>query len=262
MVLYKKTSMINIVIPMAGNGIRFLTHGITKPKQYADINGKPMFLRVMENLNLPDARFILIARSEHIQSEINLVQEIEQRYNAKFITIDKKTEGTACTALFAREEINNDVPLLIGMSDQIIDFHLNDFINDCSNKNLDGHILCFTDKSRSLTRSFAKTDESGLVTLVKEKEAISDLATAGVYFFAKGKDFVNGAIDMIINNDRVNNEFYSAPVYNYLISSNKRIGTFSIESKQMHHLTTQADFEFYIQQSARKKSVNMLNETT
>ena len=50
-----------------------------------------------------------------------------------------------------------------------------------------------------------------------KKEAISKFATVGIYMFNKGSDFVDGAIDMIINNDRVNNEFYTCPVYNFLI---------------------------------------------
>lgn len=40
--------------------------------------------------------------------------------------------------------------------------------------------------------------------------------------FSRGEDFVNGAIDMIIENDRVNNEFYTCPVYNYIIKENKK----------------------------------------
>ena len=68
-----------------------------------------------------------------------------------------------------------------------------------------------------------------MVIQVKEKKAISKYATVGIYMFRKGSDFVNGAIDMIINNDRVNNEFYTCPVYNYLISKNMNIGIFNID---------------------------------
>jgi NDP-sugar pyrophosphorylase family protein len=238
--------MINIVIPMAGLGSRFSDAGYKKPKPFIDIDGKPMIVRVMENLSCPDARFILIARKDHIQSELLLVRRIEKEYNAKFISIDKITEGTACTVLFAREEINNDYPLLIANSDQIVDIRMSDFIDDCFRRNLDGHILCFDDIELNPKWSFAKVDDSGYVVQVKEKEAISNLATVGIYFFSKGKDFVNGAIDMIINNDRVKNEFYTCPVYNYLISKNMRIGTYCIDFYQMHGLGTPEDLKLYI----------------
>ena len=64
--------MINIVIPMAGKGSRFAKSGYEKPKPFIDVNGKPMIVRVLENLSYLDARYILIARREHIEKEMNI----------------------------------------------------------------------------------------------------------------------------------------------------------------------------------------------
>lgn len=247
--------MINIVIPMAGEGSRFVKAGFEKPKPFIDVNGKPMIVRVIENLNYPGARFILIARKEHIASEIDLVKEIEKNHNAKFITIDKLTEGTACTVLFARNEINNDIPLLIANSDQIVDIEMKEFINDSLEKKLEGHILCFEDKEFDPKWSFVKINDTGHATQVKEKEAISNLATVGIYFFSKGHYFVDSAIDMIINNDRVRNEFYTCPVYNYLISQNKKIGTYSIKINQMHGIGTPEDLKLYLATSINNNNI-------
>jgi dTDP-glucose pyrophosphorylase len=90
-------------------------------------------------------------------------------------------------------------------------------------------------------------NDSGLVEEVKEKDPISKYATVGLYYFSEGKFFVNGAIDMILAKDRVNNEFYSCPVYNYLISDNKKIGIYNIESEQMHGLGTPEDLNAFIE---------------
>ncbi len=57
---------------------------------------------------------------------------------------------------------------------------------------------------------------------------------------------MNGAIDMIINNDRVNNEFYTCPVYNYLIKDGKKIGIYNISFNQMHGLGTPDDLKKYL----------------
>ena len=238
--------MINIVIPMAGLGSRFSEAGFKKPKPFIDVDGKPMIVKVIENLRYPEARYILIARKEHVLQEKTLVKEIEQNYNATFITIDRLTEGTACTVLFARKYINNNEPLLIANSDQVVDINMETYIDDCFNKNLDGSILCFKDLELNPKWSFAKTNSIGLVTKVKEKEVISDLATVGIYLFTKGKYFVDGAIDMIIANDRVNNEFYTCPVYNYIILNNKKIDTFSIDFDQMNSLGTPQDLAIFL----------------
>lgn len=238
--------MINIVIPMAGEGSRFSKAGYKKPKPFIDVNGIPMIERVIKNLQLSNCRFILIAREDHINKEKELVKELEEKYNAKFISISKLTEGTACTVLYARKYINNDQPLLIANSDQIVDINIENFINDCKERSLDGSILTFEDAERNPKWSFAKIGDSGLVTEVKEKEAISKYATVGIYLFSKGSDFVNATIDMIIENERVNNEFYTCPTYNYAIAENKKIGIFNIDYKSMHGIGTPEDLNLYL----------------
>ncbi len=238
--------MINVVIPMAGEGSRFVKGGYRTPKPFIDVLGKPMIVRVMENLNIPNANFILIVREEHMLQEAELVEKIKKNYKAVFIPISKLTEGTACTVLYARKYINNEVPLLIANSDQIVDININDYINNSKERDLDGSILCFIDLKRDIKYSFAKIDENELVTEVKEKVGISDYATVGIYYFEKGKNFVNGAIDMIVENDRTNGEFYTCPTYNYLIQMNKRIGVYNIDYNQMHNLGTPSDLNDYL----------------
>ena len=238
--------MINIVIPMAGAGSRFVKAGYKTPKPFIDVLGKPMIMRVLENLSYPDARYILVTRKEHMERESELVEEIKRNFNVVFIPIDKLTEGTASTVLYARKYINNETPLLIANSDQLVDMDIAKYINECKERKLDGSILTFIDKSRDTKWSFAKINDDGLVTEVKEKVGISDYATVGIYYFSKGKDFVDSAIDMIIENDRVNGEFYTCPVYNYSIENNRRIGVYNIDFKQMHGLGTPDDLNEYL----------------
>jgi dTDP-glucose pyrophosphorylase len=233
--------MVNIVIPMAGAGSRFVNAGYETPKPFIDVLGKPMIVRVMENLFLPNAKYFLIIRRNHLAAEPELIKMIKEKFNVVFIQIDKLTEGAACTILYARKFINNKFPLLLANSDQIIDIDIRDYISDCNQRNLDGSIMTFVDKSRNIKWSFAKIDENGLVENVKEKVGISDYATVGLYYFNKGSDFVDSAIDMIIDNDRVNGEYYTCPVYNYLIQNGGKIGIYNINFSQMHGLGTPED---------------------
>lgn len=241
-------SAINIVIPMAGEGSRFVKAGYQKPKPFIDVNGLPMIVKVMENLAYSGARYILIGRQEHLEKEQLTVEKIISDYNAEFISISSVTEGTACTVLHARALINNEIPLLIANSDQLVDFNIASFIDDCFARKLDGSILTFIDKELNSKWSFAKIDKNNLVSEVKEKQAISEYATVGIYLFSKGKYFVDGAIDMIVNNDRVNNEFYTCPVYNYVLRNNKSIGICNIEFNCMHGLGTPEDLKKYLKE--------------
>lgn len=238
--------MINIVIPMAGLGSRFSSAGFDKPKPFIDVLGKPMIVNVLDNLKCKNARYILIARKEHIDQESELCKKIMSEYNAVFVPIDQTTEGAACTVLFAREFINNDTSLIIANSDQIIDGTFQHFVDDCRERGLDGSIMTFKDPHKDTKWSFARVDGRGYVLEVKEKQAISDMATVGIYLFSKGRDFVNASLDMIVRNDRVKNEFYVCPVYNHAIRTGSKIGVYDIPFVAMHGIGTPEDLAAYI----------------
>jgi len=237
---------INIVIPIAGSGSRFTEAGYTKPKPFIDVLGKPMIVRVIENLSCDNARFILIVRDEHIRMATKLVQKIEGLNNPILHSIGHLTEGAACTVLHARKFINNDDPIVIANSDQIVDIAFQNFVNDCLGRNLDGSIMTFKDPKKDTKWSFAKLNSNGYVKEVREKVPISDLATVGIYMFRSGKDYVDAAIDMIVQADRVNNEFYVCPVYNYAITNGKKIGVYEIPFDTMHGLGTPEDLDIYL----------------
>ena len=88
---------------------------------------------------------------------------------------------------------------------------------------VDGGILTFD--SIHPKWSFAKLNDEGFVSEVAEKKPISNHATVGIYYWAKGSDYVKYAEQMISKDGRVNNEFYVCPVFNEAIQDNKKIKT-------------------------------------
>lgn len=238
--------MINVVIPMAGQGSRFVNAGYQTPKPFIEVNGTTLIELVLENLRLNDARYILLARTEHLESQSSVIKRIQDNFNVLFVPVDKLTEGAACTVLHAHRLINNDSPLLLANSDQYVDASISKYVNDCHIRNLDGSILTFLDPVRDPKWSFARLDSNQLVAEVKEKSAISEYATVGLYYFSQGRFFVDAAIDMLTTNDRVNNEFYTCPVYNYCIAAGQRIGIYNIDATSMHGLGTPEDLNRFI----------------
>ena len=242
--------MMNIVIPMAGAGSRFANAGYTKPKPFIDVLVKPMICHVLYNLNMPNVKFIMLTRAEHYINEQETINWIRENYNVQFVLIDKLTEGAACTVLHAHRLINNDNSLLIANSDQIVDMNICDYINNSEERELDGSVLCFQDNDKKW--SYAKLDNNGFITEIREKEVISDYATVGIYYFKRGRDFVENAIDMIVRNERVNNEFYVAPVYNYAIKKGGKFGIYSIDKKTMNGIGTPEDLNKYVEKMSNK----------
>lgn len=242
---------INVVIPMAGKGSRFYEKGYQTPKPFIDVHGKMMIERVLDNLQLPHAKYFLISLQEHIKYYKQYLDKISTNYDSEIISIDKITDGPACTVLAAHRQINNEIPLLIANSDQIVDVEISNYIDDCFKRNLDGSIMTFKDTNPKW--SFAKTNEKKLVTEVKEKVPISNNATVGIYFFKEGKHFFNGAVDMIASADKTNNEYYVCPIYNYLIRQGRNIGIFEIDPSKMHGTGTPEDLEEYLSKFKTKR---------
>lgn len=240
-----KNEKLNVLIPMAGAGSRFEKAGYTFPKPLIDVNGKPMIQVVVDNLNL-DANFIYVVQKSHRQKYnldalLNLITP-----NCTIIEVDGITEGAACTALLAKDYINNDNPLFFANSDQYVEWNSSEFMYKMQETNFDGGIVTF--KSTHPKWSFVKLDENNFASMVAEKNPISDLATVGYYFWKNGADFVKYAEQMINKNIRVNNEFYVCPVFNEAINDGKKIITFN--ASKMWGIGTPEDLDLFL----RKKS--------
>lgn len=233
----------NVVIPMAGKGSRFVQAGYTFPKPLIPVhnmNGKPMIQMVVENLNV-NAKFIYIVQKEHydaynLKTLLNLITP-----NCEIICIDEVTEGAACTVLLAEKFINNDSQLFIANSDQFVEWDSNEFFYSMQGDNVDAGMATFRDTHPRW--SFAKLDKDGFVSEVAEKNPISDIASVGFYWFKKGKDFVSGAKRMILQNKRVNNEFYVCPVINELVADHKKVKVFNVN--KMWGTGTPEDLKFF-----------------
>jgi HAD superfamily hydrolase (TIGR01509 family) len=232
----------NVLIPMAGAGSRFQAAGYTFPKPLIDVEGKPMIQVVVDNLNI-EATYIYVVQKEHrekynLDTLLNLITP-----GCKIVEVDGVTEGAACTTLLAKEFIDNDEPLVMANSDQFVEWDSNEFMYKMIEQKVDGGILTFT--ATHPKWSFAKVDEYGYVTEVAEKNPISDIATVGVYYWAKGSDYVKYAEQMISKDIRTNGEFYTCPTFNEAIADCKKIKTFNIE--KMWGLGTPEDLNYYLE---------------
>jgi NDP-sugar pyrophosphorylase family protein len=174
-----------------------------------------------------------LARIEHLSflSGTGLLD----RKDIAFIPIEKMTEGAACTVLRAEGFIDNDEPLLLANSDQYIEYDREKWqaFTSC----VDAAIMTFQATDSRWSYSL---EEGGRVIRVAEKQVISDKATVGLYYFAKGRYFVEAAHKMIEKNIRVNNEFYVCPAFNELVAE-KFVRNFDVD--RMLGLGTPEDFE-------------------
>ena len=236
-----KDNALNILIPMAGAGSRFFESGYTFPKPLIDVDGVPMIQAVVNSLSI-NARYTYIVQQSHydqynLEHLLNLITP-----GCNIVKINGVTDGAARTCLYASDYINNDEPLLIANSDQILDWNSREFLYELYTKNADGGIATF--ESSHPKWSYAKTNLEKIVLEVAEKKVISNNATVGVYYWKHGQDFIKYTNQMIEKNIRTNDEFYVCPVFNEAIKDNKIV--YSIPIKKMWGIGTPEDLTYYL----------------
>jgi HAD superfamily hydrolase (TIGR01509 family) len=139
-----KDDKLNVLIPMAGAGSRFEQAGYTFPKPLIDVRNKPMIQVVVENLNI-DANYIYIVQKKHrekynLDTLLNLITP-----GCKVVEVDGITEGAACTALLAKEFINNNNPLFsFGVARAVqnyVNFNIKNIIYKLKNMQMISNLL-------------------------------------------------------------------------------------------------------------------------
>lgn len=249
--------MLNIVVPMAGRGSRFATAGYDVPKPLIDVNGKYMIEVVINNLT-PSCphRFIFVCQEEHYHKfklESLFTKSCE---NYEVVTINGITEGAAVTVMKASQLIDSENPLMIANSDQWVDFSIDEYLCDMSQRDLDGSML--TMRACDPKWSYARIDDEGMVSEVVEKVVISDEATVGVYNFKSGKVFCALTRKMIEKGIKSNGEFYVAPVYTLLAQNDGKVGVYNVgeEASGMYGLGIPSDLELFLSLDIAKKATS------
>ena len=244
---------LNLLLLMAGSSETFAQAGYVYPKNLVEIHGRPMLQHVLENLarlTYPqEKRMICVVRRDenlryHTNSVISLIDP-----EARIMELTGEAAGAACSALMAVDFIQNDDPLLIANGDQVLDVDLNAMLADFDRRGLDGGVAVFRDIHPRW--SFVKCNDQGEVIEAAEKRPISNLATAGFYYFRRGADFVAAAQRMILKGASVNGHYYICPAYNELVLKQRRIGVCEIPKSHYWSLATPASVDAYIERRAR-----------
>lgn len=212
----------NFVIPMAGRGQRFVNAGYNLPKMLIEAHGKTLLEWSIDSLPLElCSNMVCIILREH-EDKFQLSQKIKELYGSRvklqFYILDEVTRGQAETVLRAHELFDPATDLVIFNIDTY--FQSPTLAAALQRPGIDGVLGTFTSHENRF--SFARVGQDGYVTETAEKVAISDNALTGLYHFRQVSDFLETVRYHIHNNITVNNEFYIAPMYNYLIKQGKR----------------------------------------
>lgn len=250
---------LNIIIPMAGLGSRFTDYGFSENKYLLPIDKKltKMIEKAILTLNIKknNCQFIFILREENGKNKEvrELLEKIcnENNYICKILSVEKLTEGPTSTCYIAKDSIDNDIPLIISNSDQILEWNFESFYEKSMNH--DGCVLTYKPNYELIIgekdkHSFVRFDNNGEPVEFVEKTVISNEALVGVHFYKKGRYFVESAEYLFHNNIRApNGEFYLSYTYQAMINLKYNIGTYLLPSNDFFHPVGEPEdyFKYY-----------------
>ncbi len=223
------------------------------PLCLAEFDGIPLIQRLAQEISDLNSKAMIVAfreedvRRHHLDQVAQLIHP-----SAKIIRVQSPTQGAACTALLATEWVDNDEELLIINANEVLDIDFSKVISDFRSRGIDAGVVVFP--SIHPRYSYVRVDDAGNVVEAAEKRPISRNATAGFYWFRKGKDFVQGAKDMVRKDARVNDKFYICPTFNELVLKGRRIGVFPIDKSAYHPLKNSRQVEHYEMTAKREFS--------
>jgi NDP-sugar pyrophosphorylase family protein len=208
------------------------------PLCLTEFGGIPLIERLVKACDsLSCDRFIFALLEEDIQKFRldNIVSLLTPK--AQVLRVREATAGAACTALLASSWIDKDEEFLILSSSELIDADFGAVAADFKKRKLDAGVITFS--SIHPRYSYVQLNKDGLVIEASEKNPISRNAVASFYWFARGRDFVQAAQDMIRKDANVGGLYYICPTLNEFVLRGQKIGTHHIDLKQYHPLKTE-----------------------
>lgn len=225
---------LHIIMPMAGEGIRFLKEGWTTPKPLIKLNGKVLFQRAIESIVIDGVlmKYSFIVRQEHINN-FQIDKHIRSIFpNANIFSVSKTTRGAVETCLIARSAIDPDDAIIVMDCD--LEFKCNAYIEEIKNilnKDINavngGIIISFN--AIDPRYSYAEIDKNNFVKRTAEKEAISNNALCGSYFFSKAESFFYAANSLLNDINFKKPELYVSLLYNYLLKNKESVKLLKVD---------------------------------
>ena len=229
-----------VIIPMSGQGQRFLDAGYKVPKPLIEVDGYPMIHHVV-HMFPGTQKFIFVCNEDHLSTTnmreviLNIVK------NAIIVSIPSHKLGPVFAVQQASQYIDKHSPAIVSYCDYGTYWNYYNFLTYAYHNNLDGCIAAYKGFHPHMLGSdnyaFIKETQEGSMRMerIQEKKPftsnkMNEWASNGTYYFKTGKLLLE-YFDATLQDEsmRVNNEFYVSMVYNKLVQAGLQVGIYPIQ---------------------------------
>jgi NDP-sugar pyrophosphorylase family protein len=230
-----------LIVPMAGLGQRFANEGYELAKPLIPVSGMPMVAQATHDLP-PAEQHVFVVRSD-MQGYEDVSIELKRLHPMSIVkTIDRVTEGQACTALIGLDALEKEFgnvlgPITIGACDNGALYDANAFYKLVDNQDVDvivWGVRGFPNAVRH-PKMFGWIDaEEGEINSISVKTPLdnptSDPIVLGTFTFRRADDFRRVVDHLIARDGRINGEFYIDSCINDAIDLGLRCHLFEVDS--------------------------------
>lgn len=239
-----------IIIPMAGTGARFVRAGYQTLKPLIQVDGRPMVEHVIRMFP-GEHDFLFICAKNHLE-ETPLRRVLQQLApGSTIVAIEPHKYGPAQTALTAADFIKDDQPVILNYCDAAVLWNYANFKQKMESSGCDGAVVAFKGfHPHSLGSTYYAyiLEQNHRLRQIREKESftqqrMSEFASTGTYYFRSGallKHYFRRAIE---RNLQTNGEFYASLPYNLLVEDN--LSVYVYPADYFLHWGIPADLEEY-----------------
>ena len=225
---------LHIIMPMAGEGSRFLKEGWTTPKPLIVLHGMPLFMRAIGSVFIEGVsmKYSFIVRQEHID-RFHIDEQIRAIIpEANIFSVTKTTRGAVETCLMAESAIDEEDAVMVMDCDlefrsKVFMKGITEILQQPSAEANGGMLISF--ESTEPRYSYAEVDDNMVVKRTAEKEVISSHALCGAYFFSSAKGFLKAAHRLMNEPVFTKPEYYVSLLYNYLLADGETVRLATME---------------------------------
>ncbi len=243
-----------VVIPMSGNGSRFVSAGYENIKPLILFDKKP-FIEWVCKIYPIDTDFIFICQKKHLESTELRKELLRIAPKAQIVPIEAHKLGPVYAVKKAYDNIPNNESVIVNYCDFYMHWDYHNFVRTVQQNNCAGAVPCYTGFHPHLMHpnniyATALTDSNSFALELKEKNSFfqdktKDLHSAGTYYFRSGA-ILKEYFDQLMNNKQtINGEYYVSMVYELMIRDKLPVYIYD-EITHFCQWGTPADFEEFL----------------
>mgnify|MGYP001189532338 FL=1 len=224
-----------IIIPMTGNGSRFVNAGYKRLKPFIKVHEIPMIHWVVKMFPGDEDKILFLCRDTHIQKQKYMTKELRNAApRSKIIKINKWEKlGPVSDVLKAAEYIDDSKPILVSYCDFFAGWNYKKFKYFLQKHDPDGAIPCYTGFHPHLIHksnlyATCETNQNFQLKKIREKfqlnkDKFQDLQSPGLYYFKNGKLLKKYCKKLMNTKNSINGEYYMSLPFNAMVNDKLNI---------------------------------------